>query len=360
MRRLAAGGTATRRRTRLAPALVSLLAALVLAGCGGSDESTSADEGAPAEETQEVREVTVVLPVPLGLFWSAYIVAADRFYPEHGIEVEFVSVDGSASAVQQIALGNGFAASVATQETYVAATKDAEIVGIANFGHGLVDNVGVPDDSPVQSLEELEGEAIGVPSASDGSVTLVKTLMTQLGVSEGSYELPAVGAGGPAVAAALRSGRIVAYAHGISDVAALKVKGGITLRSLMPPQYQDLPSDGLVVSKSTMEDPEDREVAIALARGYLQGAQFILDNPDEAREIVCDNVPQECQDDELVAATMEVVATHYRPNGGGESGQYDYEKIENLMGLLDAELSEDISEVFTNDYIEQINEDIGF
>jgi NitT/TauT family transport system substrate-binding protein len=342
------------RPGRVPAALVALAVAstaLSLAACGGSDESSAGDGGSDQQRT-----VKMAFPVPLGLFWSGYIIANERFYPEMGLNVEFVSVDSSASVAQQIATGNAFAGIVADREIYAAAEKGAEIVSIAENGHGPVANIGVPDDSSIESLAELRGEAIGVPSASDGSIAIVKELMSQAGVPEGDYELPAVGVGGPAVAAALKSGRIAAYAHGISDIAPLQAKGGITLRSLVPPRFAELPSDGVVVKASAMETPADRETAIDIARGYIQGWQFLVDNRDEAKEIICEAVPRECSDQELVDAALDVVAKHYEPPGGGRSGAQDYAKLQLLLDMtLPGEHSIPVQEVFTNEYVPAIN-----
>lgn len=327
-----------------------------LAGCGGSDEggggARDGDSGTNAK-----RAVKMAFPVPLGLFWSGYIIAQERFYPEMGLDVEFASVDSSASVAQQIAAGNAFAGIVADREIYAAAVKGAKIVSIAENGHGPVANVGVPEDSPIRSLAELKGKVIGVPSASDGSIAIVKELMRQAGVSEGDYDLPAVGVGGPAVAAALKSGRIAAYAHGISDTAALRVKGGITLRSLVPPKYAELPSDGVVVKSATMESPKDRETAIKIARGYIQGWQFLVDHREEAKKIVCDAVPRECIDEKLVDATLDVVAEHYEPAGGGRSGAPDYDKLKLLIDMtLGGDQPIALNRVFAKEYVGEINE----
>lgn len=347
-------------RRRLVAAFVGLaamLAAFPLAGCGGSDSDGATANTSSTKQAVAERSVKMAFPVPLGLFWSGYIIAKERFYPQMGLNVEFVSVDGSASVAQQVATGNAFAGIVADREIYAAATKGAKIVSIAENGHGPVANIGVPEASPIQSLAELRGKAIGVPSASDGSIAIVKELMSQAGMSEDDYELPAVGAGGPAVAAALKSGRIAAYAHGISDIAPLKAKGGITLRSLVPPTYAELPSDGIVVKVETMDEAADRDVAAGIARGYIQGWQYIVDHREEAKKIICDAVPRECTDQKLVDASLDVVAQHYEPAGGGRSGAQDYDKLSLLIDMtLGGDQPIPLASVFSNDYISEINE----
>ena len=331
-------------------------ALLVTAACGdsGNRAATAASDDQP---TGEMRDVTVALPVPLGLFWSPYIIAAEKFYPELGINVDLPSVDGSAGVAQQIATGNAFAGSVSVRETYAARAAGGDVMAIAAFGRGLINNISVPEDSPIQSLEDLAGKAIGVPSASDGSVALVKQLMEEAGISEDEYEIPAVGAGGPAVAAALESGRIAAYAHGLSDIPALKVNAGMTLRSLMPPKYQELPAEGFVVSEETMEDPEDRQVAINLVRGYFLGSWFLQSHPEEAKEIVCSVIPSDCTDDAYVAATLELVADRFAPEKDGKAGAFDYENIEVLLNMtLGEELTVPIEQAFNDEFLDPIND----
>ncbi|MFD1506942.1 ABC transporter substrate-binding protein [Georgenia yuyongxinii] len=365
MRTSISGSSSARRGIAAAMVAAALLAT---AACGDSgnepavaadgDEPTSGDK--PTSETQpagEMRDVTVALPVPLGLFWSPYIIAAEKFYPEMGINVDLPSVDGSASVAQQIATGNAFAGSVSVRETYAARAAGGEVMAIAAFGRGLINRVSVPDDSPIQSLADLKGKAIGVPSASDGSVALVKQLMEEAGISEDEYEIPAVGAGGPAVAAAFDSGRIAAYAHGLSDIPALKVNAGMTLRSLMPEKYQALPAEGFVVSEESMADPEDREVAINLVRGYFLGAWFLQEHPEEAKEIVCGVIPSDCTDDEYVNATLELVSEKFAPEKDGKAGAFDYENIQILLDMtLGEALTVPVEEAFNGKFLESIND----
>jgi NitT/TauT family transport system substrate-binding protein len=345
------------RRAVAATAAAAALLTVAACGSGSAGNAATSNGQDGASTTEELRDVTVALPVPLGLFWSAYIVAAEKYYPESGINAEFPSVDGSASVAQQVATGNAFAGSVSVRETYAARAKGGDVMGIAAFGQGMINDVSVPEDSPVKSLEDLRGKAIGVPSTSDGSVALVKQLMTEAGISEDEYELPAVGGGGPAVAAAFQSGRIAAYAHGLSDIPALKVNADMTLRSLMPPKYQGLPAEGLVVSPETMQDPEDREIAINLVRGQLLGAMYLADHPAEAKEIVCGVVPESCTDDELTDATLELVAKVYAPPRDGRAAAFDYEKLEALLSMtLGEELTVPIEEVFNGEFLGEIND----
>lgn len=335
-------------------------ALLAVAACGASqgEESAATSNGGQGDASAvEMRDVTLALPVPLGLFWAPYIVAAEKYYPEWGINVDLPSVDGSASVAQQIATGNAFAGSVSVRETYAAHAKGGDVMGIAAFGQGMINDISVPEDSPIQSIEDLKGKAIGVPSTSDGSVSLVKQLMEEAGISEDDYEIPAVGAGGPAVAAAFDSDRIAAYAHGLSDIPALRVNANMTLRSLIPPKYQGLPAEGLVVSQKTMQDPDDREIALNLVRGQLLGAMYLADHPEDAKEIVCKVVPQDCTDDELTAATLELVADRYAPSREGRAGAFDYEKIQVLLDMtLGEELTVPIEEVFNGEFLDEINE----
>ncbi len=141
------------RRGRAAAVLAVVVTALFLAACGGDDGGSASGDGG----SDGARSVKMAFPVPLGLFWSGYIIANERFYPEMGLNVEFVSVDSSASVAQQVATGNAFAVIVADREIYAAAEKGAEIVSIAENGHGPVANVSVPEDSPIRALAELRG-----------------------------------------------------------------------------------------------------------------------------------------------------------------------------------------------------------
>lgn len=341
------------RSLRVATAAVAgVLAVGAVAACGDSSDDSEASGGTDAAETQSV---DVLLPAPLGLNWTAFLVAQDKFYPEEGLDVEAQPVDGSSAVTQQLSAGNATYGVAGAASVYIANTEGADLKGIAVLTHDDVARLSVPEDSEIESADELSGGAIGITSAGDGAIPIVQAVLANAGIEEGEYELPIVGKGGPAVANALEKGRIQAYAHGVSDVAGLEIAGDTPLRSIMPPEFTGLPGNVLALTASSLEDPATRETAIKIARGWIEGAEYAAANPEEALAIACEAVPRECQDEATSELAVELATQTTEVLTPDEPGLIEMDKAQALIDAVAEDTSAPIEETLINDYIADIN-----
>lgn len=346
------------RRRWLVPLAAAAAAALVASGCGSDDDgdATASTSGASSTAGVETQDVQLLLPAPVGLNWTAFLIARERFWPQEGLDVEGVGTDGSSAVVQQIVSGNGTYGLAGASTVYAAEAEGADLVGIAGLTHDDVARLSVPEaDTEIQDPADLEGKAIGITSAGDGSIPIVKAIMAEAGLAESDYELPIVGEGGPAVAQAFQSGRIQAYAHGVSDVAGLEVSGKTPLRSIMPEAYVGLPGNVLVLSQESVDDPAKLDVATKLARGWLEAAEFAIDDPAAAKEIACEQVPQACQDDATATLAVELATETTRPLDPDNPGAIDPKKARTLIEAVVGKVQTPIDEVLTNEHLAAIN-----
>jgi len=324
--------------------LLAALTASTLAAC-----TTPSDPGTGDDEPTQVQ---LLLPAGLGLNWAAFHVASEMFWPELGLEVEGVGTDGSSAVVQQIVAGNGTYGVAGASAVYSGVVEGAEIVGIATMTHDDVARLSVPaDDDTIQSPADLEGKAIGITSAGDGSLPIVSAVMAAAGVE--SYEEPIVGGGGPAVANAFETGQIQAFAHGVSDVAGMEITAGMPLRSIMPEEFVGLPGNVLVVPTAALDDPEQSEIAYKLASGWLQAAVWLLDNLEEGTEIACAAVPEACTDQATADLAVRLASETTSPLSD-ELGYTDPAKAEALITAVLGELSIPVEDVITNEYLDEI------
>ncbi|MHB1243152.1 MAG: ABC transporter substrate-binding protein, partial [Gaiellaceae bacterium] len=98
-RRLSARSIAT---AVLAVAVVALLAA-----CGGGDESAATTAATEAGGGGERAQVTFMLPIPVRTVatFPFNVAEAAGFYEEENLEVETLTADSAAFAIQQMAAG---------------------------------------------------------------------------------------------------------------------------------------------------------------------------------------------------------------------------------------------------------------
>lgn len=329
-------------------ALAATLTAGMLAACGESEPGTEGSE--PAETT----DVQLLLPAGLGLNWAAFLVARERYWPEMGLDVEGIGTDGSSAVVQQIVAGNGTYGVAGAAAVYSGVVEGAEITGIATMTHDDVARLSVPaNDTSIQSPADLAGAAIGITSAGDGSLPIVAAVMAGAGVSD--YEQPIVGSGGPAVANAFQNGEIQAFAHGVSDVAGMEITADFPLRSIMPEEFVGLPGNVLVVPTAALDDPGQSEIAFKLASGWLQAAEWLLDNLDEGTEIACGQVPEACTDQATADLAVRLASETTEPLDD-QLGYTDPEKADTLITAVVGEATVPIGDVLSNEYLDEIAE----
>ncbi|WP_370499945.1 ABC transporter substrate-binding protein [Mycolicibacterium sp. jd] len=332
------------RALAVTTAISAVGATLVACSSGGGGDSAPAEGGTV--------KVDMLLPATLGIDWAAFLVASDKFWPEMGLDVNGIGTDGSSNVVQQIVAGNAEYGAASAQAVYGGALEGAPVTAIAMLTHGDVAMLSVPEDSDIAGAADLQGKAIGVTSATDGAIPIVGAVMKSVGVTD--WEEPIVGPGGAAVVNAFQSNQIQAFAHGGGDMAAMEMGAGMKLRSIMPEDFANLPGNMLVVPDALLDDPAKTEIAVKLASGWLQAADWIMTNKDEAVEIVCKLAPEGCTDPETASYSVDLAAEGTVPLGD-KWGFIDEKATDTLLNAVYGKMDVPFGEVFTNEYIDQID-----
>lgn len=342
-----------RRNARLWRAPVVLLAVVfaagvVAAGCGGDDDSASSGAGASGGGAK-TQDVNLVIPAPLGIYFPSVIVAQKKFWPEAGLNVKLLPTDGSPIVAQQLIAGKEKFGMMTADSVYLANVQGADLRGVSLMTHDDAALLSVPEDSPVQSVADLKGKSIGVTAAGDGAIPLTKIVMADAGIADGDYKLPVIGPGGPAAAQALKSGRVQAYAHGISDVGGMESVAKVKLRSIMPEKFVGLPGNVLAATQETLDNPADKEILEKLAQGRLDAAKFLVDEPEESYKILCEAVPEQCTDKGTAQAIIGQATLSNGPAEGDEPGVINLEKAQTLVDAFVKDTSIDVATVFPQD-----------
>lgn len=295
-----------------------------------------------------------MIPAPEGLGFIGLIMAEDRFFKQEGLQVKAVPTDGSSFVTQQLIAGHEKYGVASLPATYIAASKGADLQGIASLTHDDAAQLSVPTDSPIHSVADLRGKAVGITSPGDGAVPVIEAVLRSAGLEPNKdVRLVVVGAGGPAVAIALKSGKIAAYAAGLSDRPGVEVNGGVPLRSILPANYTGLPANQLVVGKGVLDDKAERDVAVKLARAWIKGAQFADQHPAEALQIGCKRVPEQCKNKKVAELLVKLSASEEKPLDPSQPGYFDMTKGQAVADTLKDQVSSqvDLSKVFLNDYV---------
>jgi NitT/TauT family transport system substrate-binding protein len=343
----------------LALCLVALVAALVAAGCGGDDDEGGGEAAAPAEEIQDVQ---MVIPFPPSIALLGLVIAQEqKFFEDEGIRLKtVVAEEGSGQVNQLMIAGREKFGRSGPDLTMIANAEDHDLRMIATFARGIF-TIEAPVGSGVDSMEDLEGKALGVTDLAGGEIGLVNQALAEAGLKpDDDVELKVVGPGGPAAFRALESGEIAAYAGATNDFAAMEAQG-LQSESIVPESLKGLPSNGFVVLQETLDNAADRDIAIKIVRAWLKGDQFARLNQEEAFGIACEAVQEECRDKKTAQAffdrSIEVATPPEGVRPGENAPMEAFETIQNaLIEGGDMKQEVDLQEVFPTTYVDEFNE----
>jgi NitT/TauT family transport system substrate-binding protein len=349
--------------------LLAVVAAFALVGAlaaCGDDDDDSDDSAASGDTTTsgELREVDYMLPYQDSMSFLGLMVAKDEggCLEQDGIELNTLPSEGSDFVAQQLIAGNVDIGQTGADNILIANASGRELRGIAQVGGRGVFTIVAPEDSNVSSMEDLEGEKLGVTDLGGGEIPLVRAAIADAGLTEGEdVELVVVGPGGPAAYDAIDSGQIAAYAGANNDIAGM-IAVGLEPKVILTEEFQNVPTTEVTLTAENLEDEELRDTAITIARCYREGSEFALENPEEAREISCRLVPEECEDPDVTEAYLQAVLdTLFVPEGAEHYTDHEpkeaFDLVQTSLAADDIAQPQDLDEVFPDDYREEINSD---
>lgn len=174
---------------------------------------------------------------------------------------------------------------------------------------GMIHRISVLPGSSIQSIADLPGKRVGVPSLSAGVVQYVKFAARSIGIEPNAIQLLAVGDNQQA-ATALTSGRIDAVANADVDVARF-ISIGVNVRSLpQPPQVKDAAVAYVFAFAKPWFEGHKAETA-AMLQGMIKAIIVMLENPEAAVRISFSMYPQSIPTgvpfDKAVADAVEII-----------------------------------------------------
>lgn len=215
--------------------------------------------------------------------------AALGYWKAEGLDVEVVSVEGSAAGMQQIGSGNIHVVSLGPEEIIIGREKGVRIKGYFVQARTTIFRIVVPAESPIKAVAELRGKTIGVPALASGSVPFAKALVASVGMNpEKDIQLLAVGVGAPG-ALALQQKKVDALALWDTLQASMENRG-IALRRLDLPMVQEMIGQTLASGDGYLA--ENPDALVGFARGVAKAILFGVSNPEAAVRIHWKAYPQ--------------------------------------------------------------------
>jgi NitT/TauT family transport system substrate-binding protein len=297
-------------RRRIATVLVLPALALGVAACGDDDDGGGG--GADTGASGETQQVDLLLSFPESVIWSSLLIARDQgYFEEEGLEITSQETEGSGFVTQQIIAGNADYGWAAADSDIIAFAKDDRLRVVMCHQEQNIFRIVTLADSDVQSVDDLAGKTLGFTEKGGGEEPLVNASLADAGITDDVKLLP-IGAAGPQSQAAIKDGTVDAYASGYSDIAPLSA-AGLEFRDITPEKFNGTPGDCLVTREDVLQDEAKREIIEGIARAWARGSKFTIDNPEQALEIGCAAVPEECEEMEAARILVEDTAKFLQP-----------------------------------------------
>ena len=316
---------------------------------------------ASAQET--VTYAVTTTNISVGHAAQSSLPKALGFWEEEGLDVDVLGLSGATAGVQQVASGQVHFATVGPESLLMAQAEGIPVKAVYVFARKPIYRIVSPEDSDITEPEELAGKVIGVPNMSTGSVPFTRAVLKTAGIDpETGMEWLAVGLGAQA-ANAFRQGDIDVWASWDTAVASLE-NGGFKFHFIEPPWISDLFGNVMITHEDTIKNHPDWVVKVA--RGIAKASVFGLANPEAAIrthwKLYPETAPAE-QTDKAMADAEHIFNSRFEllePAKGekwGENIDSQWKRAADLAiqeNLIPADF--DVSNSYTNEFIDEINE----
>ncbi|MPZ88811.1 MAG: hypothetical protein GEU81_12200 [Nitriliruptorales bacterium] len=330
--------------------------ALLVAACSGAGEVDGAGDDAAAG-SGEVETVTYLAPVPPSAnYYPPWVAQELGFMEEEGIDFQHEAVGSDVSMTTLLVQGEVDVASPGLAETFQGLQAGQDFDIIYEYSKSAIEYVGVPEDSDIQSVEDLEGTTVGL--AENELRSLLELSLQEAGMTSDDVETVQVGTSGPTVAQSFERAAIDVYVGSILDFAALNA-AGVPLRDITPERYTNIPATSFAAAPEMLSEQED--LLVRFFRAWSKGYHAGLTNHDVVETVMREVVPEVWEDEEagnaLFEETMETREANQDMDAYGSLRTELWEDaVEQAVQAGDLEAPLDTSEFLNDSLIEGAND----
>ncbi len=305
------------------------------------------------------REVRIALSFPNGVVWPYFSVATQMGYAkEEGIVFRLTSTEGSAASYKVLASKQVDFAMTQPAQILNGFALGEKIIALYTAYQGHVFQFATPADSPYRRVADLKGTKVGISSLAGGQNAYLRATLKQAGLDPaGDVQIAEIGRGG-AAAIALKEKRVSSYSASFVDMMTIE-QSGEKLRLFQEGPTATFFSDVLAAQQPAVA--QDPGLVVAVARAIAKGTIFCFANVEACWQMVAKEVPDTTRKPEFTRPLLKAVLELHRlpPEADGKWGYQRlaaWQAVESFL-LDSGQLKEkvDVTKVFTNDYIDDIN-----
>jgi ABC-type nitrate/sulfonate/bicarbonate transport system substrate-binding protein len=327
-------------------------AALAFVACGDDDSDGDGGGGGGGGTT----EVVYSLPTPESLEFYAPIVADTLgFFEQEGVSAQLAPASEEIPSTAFLENGDADIAMADIDELIISTAQGGTLKAVFSPQHANTAGTVVPEDSEIQSFDQLAGRTVGLASEEDNASLEMQLIAA--GMAEGDVETITVGTSGATIADTFEKGEIDAYVGAVSDFTALRANG-VPLRIITPEDVQRIDGNPTAVTPETLQNK--REAIVGFLRAWSMGQHVGLTKPDVVEAIVRERVSAEWRNEEVAKAALAQTIDLHTPDDEQRIGDLRPDVWETGQDLLQQagiiEEKVDVSQILDGSLIEQIND----
>ncbi|MDM8529067.1 ABC transporter substrate-binding protein [Anaerolineales bacterium HSG24] len=285
--------------------------------------------------------------IPNVQFAPYYVAQAKGFYAdegldvslEHGFETDFIALTAKGERYFAVASGD---------QVILSRAQGLPIVYVMKWYERFPVAIMAPKNSGIDSPKDLANHTVGIPGPFGASYVAWKALIYATGLDESTINLESIGF---TQAEAVSTEQVDAAVVYIANEPIQLSQQGIDVNVFEVSDYIDLVSNGIVTNETLIQ--ENPELVQAMVRASLRGLQYAIDNPDEAFEIVRQEVTAMTDEDAptqrmVLDASIELWKTD---QFGKTSPEHWVKSVEFMKetGLIENDV--DIERLYSNDFV---------
>ncbi|MGI5911054.1 MAG: ABC transporter substrate-binding protein [Syntrophomonadaceae bacterium] len=310
-----------------------------LTGCNNSEEK---------QET-ELTKVTVLLDwVPNTNHTGLYVAKNQGYFEEQGLNAEIMQPAEGGTA-QLIAAGKGDFGISYQEEITIARSQDIPVVAIAAVIQHNTSGFASPMDKGIKTPADFEGKSYG-GWGSPAETAMIKALMDKYGADFKKVDM--VNIGSADFFTSMEKGIDFSWIYwGWTGIEAEQKDMDLNFIKLQDEnEALDFYTPVIIANEQKLKD--EPELVKKFLKACSKGYEFSINNPEEAGEILINNVPD--LDKDLVMASQRYLADEYQADAPrwGEMKREVWEKYANFMfdnNLIEENIDPD--QAFTNDFL---------
>lgn len=266
--------------------------AIVFAAAG----AVSAQDLIPVTIAVATRDINIGYP-------GATLPLALGYFREEGLDVKIVPGQATGTTVQLLLTGSVNLGIAVPDGVMVARARDkVPLVSVYAISRQSSFRIGMPKNSPVNKIQDLEGKTVGVSDLSAASVVYLKARLNEAGIDTSKMHTVAIGYGAPA-AEALMNGTVSAMCT-FNGAWARYGLSGYEFKFLEDAKFQTQVYSYNMFSTQDYLD-KNKDVVAKVGRAIAKATVFLKTNPEAAVKLFWQQYPDRAPADVNDPAAMQ-------------------------------------------------------